>query len=121
MYRNKGEFKESRFMDARIETTRFRVEGMDCASCASKVDTAARRTEGVKDVSVSVVAGTMSVQHDPDADLTELALRFSNLGYPARPIPSPSARAVASTGDHDDDHRDGDDHAGGDHLHMHGD
>ncbi len=42
-----------------VKETRFRVEGMDCASCASKIDTAVRRMPGVADVSVSVTAGTM--------------------------------------------------------------
>jgi copper chaperone CopZ len=43
------------------ETTlsRFRVDGMDCAGCASKIDTAVRRMPGVSDVSVSVTAGTI--------------------------------------------------------------
>ncbi|HEY0033741.1 MAG TPA: cation transporter, partial [Devosia sp.] len=41
-------------MTATIDTTRFRVEGMDCASCATKVDTAVRRIDGIEDVSVSV-------------------------------------------------------------------
>ena len=41
--------------------TRFRVEGMDCASCAAKIDTAVRRFAGVSDVSVSVTAGSMAI------------------------------------------------------------
>lgn len=41
--------------------TRYRVAGMDCAACASKVDIAVRRLPGVEDVSVSVSAGTMLV------------------------------------------------------------
>ncbi|MBE7734306.1 cation transporter [Devosia sp. CC-YST696] len=65
-------------MEARIGTTRFKVDGMDCASCASKVDTAARRIQGVEDVSVSVVSGTMSVKHSDGADLADLARRVSN-------------------------------------------
>jgi Cd2+/Zn2+-exporting ATPase len=94
-------------MDARIDTTRFRVEGMDCASCASKVDTAARRVPGVEDVSVSVVSRTMSVKHGPDADLQDLAHRVSNLGYPTRPIRAGGEDDEKSDdrlhGDHDDD------------------
>ncbi|WP_429939716.1 heavy-metal-associated domain-containing protein, partial [Brucella melitensis] len=38
----------------------FRVDGMDCASCAAKIDTAVRRVKGVEDVSVSVTAGTVT-------------------------------------------------------------
>ena len=47
--------------------SRYRVEGMDCASCAQKIETAVRRIEGVDDVSISVPAGTMTVSHAPDA------------------------------------------------------
>ena len=45
---------------------------MDSASCAKKIDSAARRVEGVKDVSVSVTAGTMTVTH-------RLCCRFGKL------------------------------------------
>jgi Zn2+/Cd2+-exporting ATPase len=37
---------------------RLRVEGMDCASCATKIENALRRMPGVSDVIVSVPAGT---------------------------------------------------------------
>lgn len=43
--------------------TRYRISGMDCASCASKIDTAVRRMDGVADVSVSVTAGSLTVIH----------------------------------------------------------
>ncbi|WP_164078974.1 cation transporter, partial [Stenotrophomonas maltophilia] len=43
--------------------TRYRVEGMDCASCAAKIDTAVRRLPGVDDVTVSVPTGIMTVHH----------------------------------------------------------
>jgi copper chaperone CopZ len=42
---------------AEATQSRFRVTGMDCATCASNVDTAIRRVPGVVDVSVS--AGTL--------------------------------------------------------------
>jgi Zn2+/Cd2+-exporting ATPase len=53
----------------RQTTTRFRVSGMDCAACASKVDTAVRRMAEVEDVQVSVVSGSMTVLHGPGANL----------------------------------------------------
>ncbi|WP_144408406.1 cation transporter, partial [Devosia psychrophila] len=68
-------------MIAGIDTTRFRVEGMDCASCATKVDTAVRRIEGVEEVSVSVVSGTMTVMHATGTDLGAVAGKVSKLGY----------------------------------------
>ncbi|RCW77719.1 heavy-metal-associated domain-containing protein [Phyllobacterium bourgognense] len=51
-------------MMAASTKARFRVEGMDCASCACKIDTAVRRLPGIADVSVSVSAGTMTINHD---------------------------------------------------------
>jgi Cd2+/Zn2+-exporting ATPase len=94
-------------MTAEMETSRFRVEGMDCAACASKVDTAARRVAGVKDVSVSVMNGTMTVKHAPGADLAEIATKVGNLGYPTRPIRAADAAPEKADGTS--------------HVHMHGD
>lgn len=55
--------------------TRFRIEGMDCASCATKIDTAIRRMPGVQDVSISVSAGTMTVEHDDTIDVEDMGKR----------------------------------------------
>lgn len=83
--------------------TRFRVEGMDCASCASKIDTAVRRLSGIKDVSVSVSAGTMTVNHDARADLKTLRKRVGGLGYKVAPITADS-RTEGRAADLHDDH-----------------
>ncbi|MEQ9637831.1 MAG: heavy metal translocating P-type ATPase [Devosia marina] len=96
-------------MDTGTNSTRFRVEGMDCAACASKVDTAARRIAGVEDVSVSVMNGTMTVRHAPGADLEEICTKVGNLGYPTAPISGAAPKApeaaagVHMHGDHDHD------------------
>ena len=96
-------------MDTGTNSTRFRVEGMDCAACASKVDTAARRIAGVEDVSVSVMNGTMTVRHAPGADLEEICTKVGNLGYPTAPISGAAPKApeaaagVHMDGDHDHD------------------
>jgi Cd2+/Zn2+-exporting ATPase len=58
--------------DSNIDT-RFRVEGMDCAACATKVEAATRRVTGVENVSVSVTAGTMTVRHSASTDLAQIA------------------------------------------------
>ena len=91
--------------------TRFRVEGMDCAGCASKVDTAARRVAGVEDVSVSVAAGVMSVRHRPDADLASLQSNVASLGYRVAPLPDRLSQVAPSK---QDDH----DCCGGTHDHS---
>jgi Cd2+/Zn2+-exporting ATPase len=65
---------------------RYKVGGMDCASCATKIDTAVRRIPGVEDVSVSVAAGTMTVSHDDHVDLAAMEKKVSGLGYSLRAL-----------------------------------
>lgn len=60
---------------------RFQIEGMECAGCATKIDTAVRRTPGVTDVAVSVTAGTMTVSHDGSSDLAAIEKKVTGLGY----------------------------------------
>ncbi len=107
--------------------SRFRVEGMDCASCASKITTAVRRVPGVEDVSVSVSAGTMTVDYVGDADDGAVMRQVNGLGgYRASRlrVPSPSADRLSTDGgshDHDHAHHDQGDHVpGGAHDHDDG-
>jgi Cd2+/Zn2+-exporting ATPase len=61
--------------------TRYQVSGMDCASCASKIDTAVRRIEGVEDVSVSVTNQSMTVTHGEAVPAGAIFRQVSKLGY----------------------------------------
>jgi len=97
---------------------RYKVGGMDCASCASKIDTAVRRMPGVTDVSVSVAAGTMTVRHDGSTDLGAMESRVSGLGYPLRALGQKTSAVVADAPDAVDDHS-GHDHGSYDHSHDH--
>ena len=92
---------------------RFRVDGMDCAGCAAKVDTAVRRMPGVTDVSVSVTAGTMAVDHDGSGDLAAIERKVTGLGYTAARLSEAApAAAVGHSGHHHaHDHGSGHDHA----------
>jgi Cd2+/Zn2+-exporting ATPase len=74
--------------------TRYRVEGMDCASCAAKIDTAVRRMPGVEDVSVSVTAGTMTVRHNGASDLSAIARKVTGLGYSVAELAGKSTNPV---------------------------
>jgi Cd2+/Zn2+-exporting ATPase len=95
--------------------TRYRVEGMDCASCVAKIDTAVRRMPGVSDVAVSVTAGTMTVHHDGKSDLAAIEKRVTGLGYAVAPLATGAAPAPShACCDHDHDH-DGYDHGAHDH------
>ncbi len=97
--------------------TRFRVGGMDCASCASKIDTAVRRMPGVEDVSVSVTAGTMSIRHDQTSDLDAIGKKVRGLGYSVERLAgrqvdnqTSANHGAACCGGHAHDHADGDSH-----------
>ncbi len=59
-------------MNASLLQTRFAVSGMDCAACATKIDAAASRIPGIAEVTISVTAGTMSIRHAPESDLSAL-------------------------------------------------
>ncbi|MDG3578225.1 heavy metal translocating P-type ATPase [Rhizobium sp. YJ-22] len=101
---------------------RFRVGGMDCASCAGKIETAVRRMPGVEDVSVSVTAGTLLVSHDGSGDATAIAGKVEGLGYAVAPAgeaarTAPKTSCCAHDHDHKHDHGGHDQH---DHAHAHG-
>jgi Cd2+/Zn2+-exporting ATPase len=76
-------------MTAQKQQSRYRVEGMDCASCASKIDMAVRRLPGVDEVSVSVTARTMTVQHEGARGLdAKIQKRVAGLGYKVALLPA---------------------------------
>lgn len=72
-------------MSATAGESRYRVTGMDCAACASKVDTAIRRIPGVEDVAVSVSAGTVRIRHAEGFEPTAVVRQVRGLGYGAEP------------------------------------
>ncbi|WP_425419309.1 heavy metal translocating P-type ATPase [Oricola indica] len=59
----------------------FRVSGMDCGACVTKVETAVLRLPGVDTANASLSTGRLVVAHDGAADLDEIARRVRNLGY----------------------------------------
>ncbi len=94
------------------QLVRLRVQGMDCGSCVAKVEAAASRLPGVRDVAANLMAETLTAWLAPGgADAAALAGAVSALGYKVRPLPAPAGDAELR---HDaPDH----DHAG----HAHGD
>ena len=64
---------------------RLRVEGMDCSSCATKIENSLRRLQGVSDVVISVPAGTVTVAHDGTQGDDEFRHRITALGYRVTP------------------------------------
>ena len=73
--------------------TRYRVEGMDCAACMTKIETAVRGLDGVADASVSVAGHTMVIDHTAKTNLAALAKRVKGLGYEVFPIVEPVSQS----------------------------
>lgn len=64
------------------DAVRYRVTGMDCSSCAAKIEKATRAVPGVADVRVSIASGEMSVALDQSAQpLPEIERTVTGLGY----------------------------------------
>lgn len=83
----------------------FRVEGMDCADCARKVEDALNRVPGVVKAEVSFQSGKAYLQLEVPQAEEEAARALSALGYRLRPegkekggLPGPWRWALASGG-----------------------
>lgn len=68
-------------MAAATVRTHFTISGMDCPSCASKIERATRPLPGVTDANVSIASNTLTLDHTDDADLASIERKVSNLGY----------------------------------------
>lgn len=78
------------------DTVRYRVTGMDCSSCAAKIEGAARGVPGVSDVKVSIASQVMTLDvDDPNTRLPVVESAVTDLGY--------RLARLAETADDDDD------------------
>ena len=84
-------------MTAQTLESRYRVTGMDCASCGRKIDTAIRRLPGVEDVSVAVQTGVLKIRHGGDLADEAVLQQLRNLGYSGEAAtPTPASVAAAA-------------------------
>lgn len=75
---------------------RYRVTGMDCSSCAAKIEGATRKVNGVSDVQVSIASQEMLLRvDDPAQRLPEVERTVTALGY--------QLNRIGGTNDDDDD------------------
>mgnify|MGYP005786324379 FL=1 len=44
--------------------SKFKVKGLDCANCASQLERAIQRLDGIKDASISFIAQKMELEYD---------------------------------------------------------
>ncbi|UZF93973.1 heavy metal translocating P-type ATPase [Bosea sp. NBC_00550] len=110
------------------ETLSWKVGGMDCASCATKIRGAVERLPGVSDVKLSVMSETLTLSLDA-AQTTPQAVekRVNGLGYTTAALATtPAAKPEAKDaccGGHDHDHHahDHDERAHDHGKHEHGD
>ncbi len=85
------------------ETARYRVTGMDCPSCAAKIEKAARGVGGVEEVKVSIASQIMTLRLDnADARLPEVERAVTGLGYQLDRLDKLAAWQEAA-GDDDDE------------------
>lgn len=65
--------------DHKDSSTRFQVEGMDCASCSVKIENAMKRVPGATETHVNVGAGIVTISGE--FDKAEAAKAISKLGF----------------------------------------
>ncbi len=69
------------------QTLRLEVDGMSCASCVGRVETALADAIGVTDAAVNLATKSASVTFDGDqTTAAQIAAIATKAGYPARPI-----------------------------------
>jgi Cd2+/Zn2+-exporting ATPase len=68
-------------LDAGGPVTRLSVPGMDCPSCAGKVENALDGHAGVSEYETQPTSGTVVVAHDATADEADLAATIESAGY----------------------------------------
>ena len=75
---------------------KFSVTGMTCAACSAHVEKAVKSVAGVKNVSVSLLTHSMTVEFDAPATAEGICTAVQNGGYGASPEGS---RNTARTAD----------------------
>lgn len=72
------------------------VSGMSCPSCVRHVTSALRPVPGVSKIDVQLKAGTVNIQHAPDATISTMLEALREAGYGAKVrSPAPAEAAVS--------------------------
>jgi Co/Zn/Cd efflux system component/copper chaperone CopZ len=70
---------------------RYRVTGMDCPSCAAKIEAATRGVGGVQDVKVSIASQVMTLAVSNEGRLPDVESAVRGIGYDLARIGGPAA------------------------------
>src|SRR5204863_119518 len=73
------------------ERLHFTVEGMDCASCARKIETGVRRIAGISDISINTMTETLTLSAVPAGVAEKVESVVRELGYTPRRLKRPDA------------------------------
>lgn len=46
--------------------SKFKIEGLDCANCASELERAIQKLDGVENISISFITQKMVLEHDEE-------------------------------------------------------
>ena len=99
-----------------LKTQRLQVGGMDCTSCAMKIEGAVEKLAGVAEISVVVATGRLIVTYDParvsEADIKQ---RVTALGYT---IETEKSKSSAKQSSHDHSSHDHSSHNHSSHDHS---
>ena len=90
--------------------TKYSVKGMDCASCATKIETAVKRIDGATGIKVGLHTETLSVNLADEEAGAKVEKAVRDLGYNIAPLGAPGQAGAKGTAG-DDDHGDHPDHA----------
>lgn len=73
---------------------KFCVTGMTCSACSAHVEKAVRKLEGVSEVSVNLLGGSMVVEHSESVTSDAIVSAVVNAGYGASPVLSGQAASA---------------------------
>ncbi len=83
---------------AKMAHMKFEVGGMTCAACQAHVDKAVRGLEGVSEVAVNLLSGSMAVDFDEGSvTADDICRAVDRAGYSASPEGATGAGAAAAT------------------------
>lgn len=77
---------------------KFEVRGMTCAACQAHVEKAVEKLDGVSDVAVNLLSGSMAVDYDENSvSNDDICRAVDKAGYSASPVGAPGQASATGT------------------------